>query len=161
MVFETYTPLFHEIFLQVNNAKDKSKKIAILRKYKTKSLEQFLKAAFDPKIEWLIPEGDVPYMPNDAPDGTEHTRLEREVRQIANFVVLHRSSGPNVEGNPNINRMRREMMFIQLLEGLSSGEAECLIMAKEGTLGKKYKGLTASAVREAFKWNATYSGYVS
>ena len=35
---ETFTPLYHEIFTKVNNAKDKPKKIAVLRKYDTEHL---------------------------------------------------------------------------------------------------------------------------
>ena len=34
-----------------------------------------IKSSFDPKIKWVLPEGAVPYKPNDAPDGTEHTLL--------------------------------------------------------------------------------------
>ena len=45
------------------------------------------------------------------------------------------------------------MLFIQLLEGLSAGEAECLCLAKDKTLHRKYKGLNANTVREAFGWN--------
>ena len=158
---ETYTPLFHEIFTKVNNAKDKPKKVAVLRQYRSEALENFLMAAFNPSITWLLPEGHVPYIPNEAPDGTDHTRLSSEARKLHNYVQREGTPQGSFLGNPDINSAKREMMFIQLLEGLSSGEAECLIMAKEGTLGKKYKGLTASAVREAFNWNATYSGYVS
>ena len=62
---ETYTPLFHEIFTKVNNAKDKPKKIAVLQKYRSEALENFLMAAFNPQITWLLPEGDVPYIEND------------------------------------------------------------------------------------------------
>ena len=64
---ETFTPLYHEIFAKVNNAKDKPKKVAVLRKYDTPNLRNFLMCAFNPDIEWMLPEGDVPYMPNDAP----------------------------------------------------------------------------------------------
>jgi len=157
MVFETYQPLFHEIFAQVNNAKDKPKKVAVLRKYRSEGLESFLMVAFNPDIEWLLPEGDVPYMPNDAPDGTEHTILEREAHKLHNYVQLERNppDGPII-GNPNINTMKREMMFVQLLEGLSAGEAQCVVYAKDSSLSKKYKGLTARCVQEAFGWDVNF-----
>ena len=45
------------------------------------------------------------------------------------------------------------MLFIQLLEGLSAGEAEVLVAAKNKKLNKIYKGLNASTVKEAFNWN--------
>ena len=82
---ETYRPLVHEIFTKVNNAKDKPKKIAVLKKYDTPQLRAICKAAFDPAIAFLLPEGDVPFMPNEAPEGTEHTRLEHEARTLQNY----------------------------------------------------------------------------
>lgn len=152
---ETYTPLYSEICTKVNNAKDKPKKIAVLRKYRTPQLEMFLKAALDPNIEWMVPEGDVPFIPNDAPDGTEHTRLSNEMRNCHNYVKMNRDylNMPAVLGNPDLNTARREMMFIQLLEGLHQDEANLLVVAKDKNLSRKYKGLTASAVQEAFDWD--------
>jgi len=153
---ETYSPLFHEIFTKVNNAKDKPKKVAVLRQYRTEALENFLMAAFNPSITWLLPEGDVPYIPNEAPDGTEHTRLSHEARKLHHYVQREGTPQGSFLGNPDINSAKREMMFIQLLEGLSAGEAEDLCLAKDQSLNKKYKGLNANVVREAFGWNADY-----
>ena len=153
---ETFSPLFHEIFTKVNNAKDKPKKVAVLRQYRTEALENFLMAAFNPSITWLLPEGDVPYIPNEAPDGTEHTRLSHEARKLHHYVQREGTPQGSFLGNPDINSAKREMMFIQLLEGLSAGEAEDLCLAKEQSLNKKYKGLNANVVREAFGWNADY-----
>ena len=153
---ETYSPLFHEIFTKVNNAKDKPKKVAVLRQYRTEALENFLMAAFNPSITWLLPEGDVPYIPNEAPDGTEHTRLSHEARKLHHYVQREGTPQGSFLGNPDINSAKREMMFIQLLEGLSAGEAEDLCLAKEQSLNKKYKGLNANVVREAFGWNADF-----
>ena len=152
---ETYRPLYHEIFTKINNAKDKPKKLKVLQQYRTDSLEMLLKAAFDPQITWLIPEGAVPFMPNEAPEGTEHTILEREVSKLHNYVQRETEGGPIV-GNPNLNTMKREMMFVQLLEGLSQGEAEVVCLAKDQSLNKKYKGLTANLIKEAFGWDENF-----
>ena len=117
----------------------------------------FLKSAFDPKVTWLLPEGDTPYMPNEAPDGTEHTILEREAHKLHNYVQLERNPpDAPIVGNPNINTMKREMMFVQLLEGLSQGEADCLCLAKDQKLNRKFKGLTANLIKEAFGWDENF-----
>ena len=68
MAYETFTPLYHEIFTKVNNAKDKPKKVGVLRKYDSTNLRGFLMVSFNPDIEWMLPEGQVPYIENDAPD---------------------------------------------------------------------------------------------
>ena len=140
----TYNLSFHEILTKVNNAKDKPKKIEVLRKYDTNELRMFLKGAFDEKLEWLMPEGTPPYTPNDAPVGTEHTWLKQEVKRMFHFLK---------GGNPQLSQMKRDNMFIQMLEGLSKEEAELLIWAKDNELNKHYKGLTSNLVKEAFDWN--------
>ena len=153
MVDETYRPLLHEMFTKINNKKDRPGKIKILQQYDTQGLRMVLKAAFDPKIVWLVPEGDVPYISNDAPEGTEHTRLEQQARTLQNYVGVKQDNCAVNPAAPQINSMKREMLFIQLLEGLSAGEAEVLVAVKNKTLNKSYKGLNASTVKEAFNWN--------
>ena len=155
MVDETYRPLVHEIFTKVNNAKVKSKKIAVLKQYDSNGLRRLLKAAFDPSISFMLPEGDVPYVPNEAPEGTEHTRLEQEARTLGNYVQKT-INGEVIPGNRNINTMKREMLFIQLLEGLCAGEAKALLHIKNKTLNKEYQGLNAANVRAAFDWNENF-----
>ena len=158
MPYETYTPLFHEICTKVNNAKDKPAKIKVLRQYRTAALEMFFKSALCPEVEWMLPEGDVPFIPNDAPEGTEHTLLSASMNKVHNYVRLNRNK-LNLEpvvGNPDLNRMKREMMFIQLLEGLHEKEALLLIDAKNKAINKKYKGLNATTVCEAYGWNENF-----
>ena len=72
--------LISEILTKVNNAKDKTKKIAVLQQYDSPSLRMVLKGAFDPNIKWSLPTGTPPYMANEAPKGTEHTLLENEAK---------------------------------------------------------------------------------
>ncbi len=161
MAYETYTLLFHEIFTKVNNAKDKTKKVEVLRKYDTPNLRGFLMCAFNPDIEWLLPEGQVPYIENDAPEGTEHSVLSTELKTIHNYVKrkVFGSQDEWLVGNPALNDMKRENMFIQLLEGLSAGEAQLLIFAKDRQLHRKYKGLNANSVREAFGLDENFHDY--
>jgi hypothetical protein len=54
VMVETFTPLYHEIFAKVNNAKDKPKKVAVLRKYDTPNLRNFLMCAFNQPFYYLI-----------------------------------------------------------------------------------------------------------
>ena len=142
----TSAPLLHEVLTKVNNAKDKPKKIEVLKSNDSVPLRQILKGAFDPKIEWELPNGTPPYKENDAPAGTEHTTLYQEAKRLHYFV-----KGANV-----LTKSKREMMFIQMLEGLHADEAKLLIAVKEKELNKVYKGLTDAVVKEAFGWNEDY-----
>ena len=148
MAIKTYTPLLSEVLKKVNNAKTKDKKIAILRENDTEPLRMVIKGSFDPKIECLLPKGDVPFKANDAEEGTEHTVLAKEARKLYNYVK---------GGNDPLPQFRREDMFIQLLEGLHKSEAELVINAKDKKLHQVYKGLSAAVVKEAFNWNDNFN----
>jgi hypothetical protein len=147
MAIDTYTRSFAEILTQVSKIKTKKEKVSFLRQYQTDALRMICKASFDPKIVWELPEGDVPYRENDAPEGTEHTLLGHEVRKLYHFIK---------GGNPKLTRNKREMMFVQMLEGLHKDEAELLIAAKDKNLHRKYKGLSDNVVKEAFDWDDNY-----
>ena len=142
-----YTPLMSEVLDKVAKAKTKKQKVELLRQHNTDALRMVLKSSFDPRIEWDLPEGDVPYTPNDAPEGTEHNMLVHEARTLYHYIK---------GGNPQLTQNRRENMFIQLLEGLHQDEAEIIVSAKDKGLHRKYKGLSANVVREAFGWTEDY-----
>ena len=89
MAYDVVRPLMHEVLTMVNNAKVKGKKIEVLRKYSSEGLKMVLKSSFDPKIVWRLPEGDVPFIKNDAPEGTEHTRLEQEANKLFHFIIIN------------------------------------------------------------------------
>jgi len=118
-----------------------------LREHDTVPLRQVCKGAFDPNIEWLLPVGDVPYEVNDAPIGTEHTLLSQEAKRLYLFTK---------GGDNTISQSKREMLFIQMLEGLCAEEAEFLITVVNQKVNNKYKGFTANLVKEAFGWDDNF-----
>jgi len=148
MAMKTYTPLLSEVLKKVNNAKTKDKKVAVLKEHDTQPLRIIIKGSFDPKIVWMLPEGNVPYKPNESEEGTEHTVLAREARKLYHYVK---------GGNDRLPTTKRETMFIQLLEGLHKSEAELVINAKDKKLHQIYKGLSAAVVKEAFNWNDNFN----
>ena len=133
--------LISEILRKVSNAKTKKEKVDLLREFNTPALRMLLIWNYDDSVISDIPEGDVPYTPNEAPVGTDHTRLEQEYRGFYRFVK---------GGDPKLKGLKRESMFIQLLEGLSNEEAELLCLVKDGKLTSKYKRITKAVISEAF-----------
>ncbi|AIX24552.1 hypothetical protein AAJ62_gp208 [Synechococcus phage ACG-2014g] len=132
--------LLSEILRKVSNAKTKAEKISLLRRHNTPALRQLLIINFDESVISLLPEGDVPFTPNDAPAGTDHTRLEQQYRGLYRFF----------KGGAKLPTLKRESMFVQLLEGLSHEEADLLVLVKDGQLNKEYKRITKAVVQEAF-----------
>jgi len=133
--------LISEILRKVSNAKTKAEKIKILRENNSVALRQLLIINFDESVISLLPEGDVPYTPNDAPVGTDHTRLEQEYRGLYRFFQ---------GGDGKLPALKRESMFVQLLEGLAAEEAELLVLVKDGQMNKGYKRITKAVISEAF-----------
>lgn len=131
--------LLSEIIQKVSNCKTRDEKIEILRHYDSPALRSILIWNFDPRVESALPEGKVPYTPNDAPIGTEHTRLVQEWRKFNYFV----------KGVTNTPQTKRETIFIQMLESLQEVEAELMCLVKDKQLHKRYK-ITRVVVQEAF-----------
>ena len=136
--------LISEILEKVSKAKTKKEKVGILQENDHQSLRMVIKSSFDPKIEWVLPDGDVPFTRNEAPEGTEHSSLSYESRKLYHFIK---------GGNPQITQNKRETMFVQMLEGLHESEADVLVAAKDKKLHQVFKGLSKNVVQEAFKWN--------
>ena len=53
-----------------------------------------------------------------------------------------------MSGNNTINKLKKETMFIQMLEGLQEKDADVLMSIKNKNLNNLYKGLTANLVKE-------------
>ena len=129
----------HEVLQKVSNAKTKAQKVKLLEGYNTPALRAILIANFDESVISMLPDGEVPYKKNDAPEETEHTKLAHEYRKLYLFF----------KGGANISQTRRETLFIQLLEGLHQGEAEVLCLVKDKKIGKRWK-ITRQCVEQAF-----------
>lgn len=137
--------LISEVLQKVSNAKTKADKVKLLNQYNTNALRSILIANYDETVISMLPEGDVPYTPNDAPKGTEHTVLEKEYRRLYLFFK---------GGSNSLKQSQRENLFVQMLEGLHEEEAQLLVLVKDKALQKKYK-ITRACVEEAFpqiKW---------
>ena len=133
-------PLVSEVLALVSKQKTKAKKIQVLKDNESLHLKSVLIWNFDESVKSMLPDGDVPFKQNDAPVGTEHLRLAYEWKKLYNFVI---------GGNDALRPMKREQLFMQLLEGLHPDEAEIICLVKDKNLKKKYK-LTRVIVEEAF-----------
>ena len=133
-------PFIHEILELASSQRTKAKKVDILKEYRDDSLTAVLIWNFDDTVKSAIPEGEVPYKENEVPVGTDHTSLRREWKQLYHFIQ---------GGNNTLSALRRETMFIQMLEGLHPEEAAIICLVKDKNLTEKYK-LTQDIVAEAF-----------
>jgi len=159
-------PFVFEILELASKQRSNAKKIEVLKTYEHDSLKSIFIWNFDQTVISLLPEGDVPYGNVEEQtvysgtlsenltkeigggesataqdlNGRGKTSLRREYQNLYNFVQ---------GGNGTLSTIRREMMFINLLQGLHPKEAEVLILTKDKKLTDKYK-ISFENVKEAF-----------
>ena len=167
-------PFVFEVLDLVSKQRSKAKKIEVLKKYQDASLKSVLIWNFDESIISTLPQGEVPYSGFDDQNvysGTLTTRIDEAVRKMHETDSFSLGSG-DTQGHTTIRReaknfyrfvkggqdalstVRRETMFIQLLEGLHPDEAEIVCLVKDKALEDKYS-ITYDIVRQAYsdiKW---------
>ena len=162
-------PLIFEIFDLASKQRSKAKKIEVLQKYNNDALRMLLIWNFDESIQSALPDGVVPYSgyaEQTTQSGNLSTKITEEARRMyetGSFSIgtSDKSAKSTLRkeckhfyhfirgGNNALSSIRRETMFINLLEGLHPLEAEILCLVKDKKLEDKYK-LTKELVSEAF-----------
>jgi hypothetical protein len=132
--------LVHEIFSAVSAERTTVKKVEILRKYNENYIKSVLIWNFDDTIKSDLPEGEVPIQPKENPEDRPSTSIKKEWSNFYNFVR---------GGNDGMVKLRKETMFINILENLHPLEAEVLILVKDKKLKTKYN-ITKELVSEAY-----------
>ena len=140
----------HEVFEKVAKVTKISDKVNILQEYDHPAIRAVLRGAYDPTIKWLVPASKPPFEANDATDwDLAPLRLDVEIlKQIKNYVSRLQSDGKWDNGVRMESQTRREQLFIQLLEGLHSTEADIVIAMIKRKL--PYKGLTPKLANQAY-----------
>ena len=131
----------HEILELVSKQRTITNKVEALKEYECLALKSLLIWNFDDTVISVVPEGEVPYEKNDVPVGTDHTSLRKEWKKLYHFVK---------GGNDSLSTVRRETMFIQMLEGLHPAEADLVCLVKDKALESKYK-ITRGVVEQAYR----------
>lgn len=126
-----------EILKRVSESKTKEEKIEILQKNDSSAIRTVIKYALDPVVKWDLPEGNPPYKPCQFLD--QQSMLYQEARRLYLFIE---------GGNPNLKPIKREALFINLLESVDPEDAKVLLAAKDKKL--PYKGITANLINEAY-----------
>ena len=162
-------PFAFEVFDLVSRQRSKAKKIEVLKKYEHVSLKSLFIWNFDESVVSVLPEGEVPYVGYDDQNtysGSLSTKISEEVRkmhEMSNFSLgVSDNQGHTTirrefkhfyrfirGGQDSLNAIRRETMFINILQGLHPLEAEIICLVKDKKLETKYK-ITKEVVAEAY-----------
>ena len=159
-------PFVFEVLELASKQRSNANKVEVLKTYEHDSLKSIFIWNFDESVISLLPEGEVPYANVEEQsvysgtlsdnlrreslggesatgqdlDGRGKTSLRREYQNLYHYLK---------GGNDSLTTIRREMMFINLLQGLHPKEAELLILIKDKKLTNKYK-ISFENVKEAY-----------
>ena len=162
-------PFVFEVLDLVSRQRSKAKKIEVLKKHEEFHLKVLLIWNFDESVISVLPPGEVPYSGYDEQNtysGTLSTKLTNEVRKMhetgsfslgtsdkEGHTTIRRESRHFYRfikgGQDSLSNLRRESMFINILEGLHPLEAEIVTLCKDKKLGEVYK-ITKEIVQEAY-----------
>ena len=127
-----------ETFELVGKAQTREEKRQLLKDRENFATKALLQLNFHPDAKWVFPPGPPPYTPSQIADSTPNS-LHFEVKKLNYYT------DPSPHDLP---LMRRESMFIQLLERLDPVDAEILLAIKDQKLS--YRGLTYKLVRDTW-----------
>jgi len=161
-------PFAFEILDLASKQRTNAKKVEVLQKYEDPSLKTILIWNFDESVISLLPEGDVPYASageQTSYSGTLSSKIDDAVSKMdelsSNSLGSMDQGRSSIRkeyhmfynfvkgGNNSLSSLRRETMFINILEGLHPREAEILVLVKDKKLQTKYK-ITHEIVKEAY-----------
>lgn len=123
--------------LEYTSKLPREEQIKCLRANAVQPILTVLKYCFDPNIKWALPEGEPPYEVTEEPHRQDV--LYTEARKLYLFIE---------GGNPNLKPLRREFLFVDLLQKVDPNDAKLLISIKDKVM--PYPGLEADVVKEAF-----------
>jgi len=129
--------LIFEILDKVRKARKKEDKVRILKENESWALKDVLGGSFDNSISWNLPPGEVPYKPS-SPESAP-TDLRRKNTDFRFFF----KGGPG----DKLNRIKRESLFIGLLEGIHPEDAKIVVNMINK---KKPEGVSRNVVEDAF-----------
>ena len=133
--------LVSEILDKFEVAKTREEKIAVFKNNVTDPLLVLLRLNYDHMLKMDLPEGEPPFRKDtDKPIGYNESSLQLELRRF--YVWL--------DPRTTLPKLKKESLFVSLLEGIHWTEAEALCLAKDRKLQTKYKSLKEDIVREAF-----------
>ena len=162
-------PLAFEVLDLASKQRSVNKKVEVLKTYEHVSFKMLFLWNFDATVESALPAGEVPYESYDeqtSSSGTLSKKIDLETRRMYETGSFSMGSA-DVQGRTTIRRecknfyhfvkggndtmknLRRESMFINLLQGLHPLEAEIMCLVKENNLEERYK-ITRSIVEEAY-----------
>ena len=127
-----------ETFEVIGKAKTREEKRDLLKQRENFATKAILQLNFHPSVKWYLPPGSPPYTPSTEGDMTSNS-LHYEVKKLDYYT------DPSPHDLP---MLRRESMFVGLLERLDPKDAKLLIDVKDRKLS--YKGLTYKLVKDTW-----------
>jgi len=129
------TKTLHEIFTEIQEAPTRAERQEILKENDSFSLRTILQLNFHEDVQLDLPDGKPPYTCDEEPYG----KPEQKIKQL----------GKCFKGN-SVNMIKKEKIFIEILESLTEEDANIVCLAKDGKIMKEYSRVSESLIKSIF-----------
>ena len=136
------TKMTSQIFATADAISDINDRVEYLRNNASQAVKELINVNFNPEIKMLLPDGRPNFLEgDDKPPTYDDASLNYEVRRL--YLIVE-------GGSPNLTDLKRETLWIEMLNSLHADEADDLTHMKDRTLHKKYKNITHEVCHLAF-----------
>jgi hypothetical protein len=130
-----------EILDKAGKKRTKPEKVQVLKDNSSPALKDFLTFMCDPRITWLVPATRPPFKKMEKSADLQHVMIQ----DINKKKLLYFCAGNNVPFNEGIKQVKREQLFLQMLESVDPDDAELLLLAVNKQLPK---GISMPVIKE-------------
>lgn len=135
----------HEVFSEVDKLESFHDRVAYLRENASFAVKTILQCNFAPTIGLDLPEGSPPYRKDVMPADLTPARIDKAIKVLGKIAIF-----PGQAPAKGLEGMKKQTLFINLLESINEDDAEAILLMKEKQLTTKYPTIDETLVKTAF-----------
>lgn len=135
----------HEVFAQLGELESFHDRVEFLKTYQSFAIRTILQFNFTPSLSLDLPEGNPPFNVDKMPAGYSLSSIDKNIKLLSK-IVLYPGQTPAV----GLSKIKKETIFIRLLESVSEKDAEIILAMKEKNLSKLYPIIDLTLTKAAF-----------
>lgn len=135
----------YEVFSGLSEIGSFHDRVNHLRENSSFAIRTILQCNFSSHIRLDLPDGSPPFNRDNLPLGNSMGRIDKAIKVLGRIAI-----SPGQSPSVGLGRIKKETLFIQLLEAVNENDADVIIAMKDKTLSQKFPVLDETLVKAAF-----------